>query len=217
MIEILYDCKDFIVCVKPAGYISEISDTSPLSLPAAIMTEQNVPRLFTVHRLDKEVSGVMVYAKNEKSAANLSLQISNKLFDKQYITEVEGTPDKESDTLRDLLFYDRQKNKTYIAKRERKGVKDASLEYRAIKYCPDKGTSFLIIKLHTGRTHQIRVQLASRKLFIRGDRKYGSSESIKPLRLHSFRLSFLDTQNSKKLEFYHLPEWLDESCNIEHI
>lgn len=212
MIKILKDTPDLVVCVKPAGYISEMTETNVPSVPRQLIAEQGYSELYTVHRLDKEVGGVMVYAKSAEAAAALSRQISDKIFDKQYLAEVHGTPANERGVLDDLLFYDRKRNKTYIVGRERKGVKSASLEYALIDR--RASSSILQIKLFTGRTHQIRVQLASRKLSILGDKKYGSPDSVKPVRLHSFRLSFNDIKTGERQVFSEFPEWFDDESKI---
>lgn len=208
MIEILYDCPQFIVCIKPSGYISEASQNDKLSLPKAISEEKAIKNLYTVHRLDKDTEGVMVYAKTASFAAELSKQITDGTFKKEYITQVSGRPSQDEDMLSDLLFYDRARSKSYVVDRMRRGVKDARLEYSLLSYSAEKDISTLKIKLLTGRTHQIRVQLASRGLPVCGDKKYGSAFSVKPLRLYCSHISFLDA-NKNHLNFSSLPNWYD--------
>ena len=210
MIDILYETKDILVCVKPSGTLSERSEDAN-SLPLIIETECAAQKrhisLFTVHRLDREVCGVMVYAKNPIAAKNLSEQISNRNFHKEYLAIVEGTLEKDSDVLTDLLFKDSRKNKTYVVDRNRKGVKDASLEYTTLER--QNGTSLLKIILHTGRTHQIRVQFASRGCPIIGDRKYGSQKNLREITLCSHKIEFDDPVSKKHLSFTYLPTALD--------
>ena len=210
MVEILYENDGLLVCIKPAGTLSEKSD-NPNSLPLIIekeYLEKNTPvSLFAVHRLDKEVSGVMVYAKNAISAAHLSTQVANRSFYKEYLAIVEGVPEKESDVLKDLLFKDSTRNKTYVVKRARKGVKEASLEYTTLASKDE--SSLLKIVLHTGRTHQIRVQFASRGHSIVGDKKYGSKSSLTAITLCSHKIAFADPKTKKPLEFTYVPKELD--------
>lgn len=207
MVKILYENDGLLVCIKPAGTLSEKSD-NPNSLPLIIekeYLEKNTPvSLFAVHRLDKEVSGVMVYAKNTISAAHLSTQVANRSFYKEYLAIVEGVTEKESDVLKDLLFKDSTRNKTYVVKRARKGVKEASLEYTTLASKDE--SSLLKIVLHTGRTHQIRVQFASRGHSIVGDKKYGSELNLPAICLCSHKIAFSDPITKKALEFTYIPK-----------
>ena len=168
-LEILYENNSYIVLNKPKGVLSEEGKSKSV---ASLLGRDE---LYTVHRLDKDVSGVMVYAKTKDAAANLSAQMQNGKFKKEYFTVVEGKP-LESERLVDLLFHDKSKNKTYVVKRQRNGVKEAILTYERLdSKATDNGElSLLKVKLETGRTHQIRVQFASRGFSLFGDRKYGS-------------------------------------------
>ena len=112
---------------------------------------------------------------------------------------VPGKLPEDQARLCDLLFHDRNKNKTYVVKKKRAGVKEAILEYELISYDAAQDLSTLRIRLLTGRTHQIRVQLASRGFPICGDRKYGSSMNVKPIRLHSHLLTFADISKNEKI------------------
>ena len=172
MIDILFENADYIVCVKPVGIQSQNSGTEDM---VKLLSEQTKGPIFPVHRLDTAVGGTMVFAKNSDCATKLSRQIENKTFKKVYLAVLESIPEKDSDTLEDLLFKDSRKNKTYVVKRERKGVKKASLEYTVIDKTGKK--SLVRILLHTGRTHQIRVQFSSRRLPLAGDGKYGSKDN----------------------------------------
>lgn len=207
MIEIIYEDNSIIVCIKPAGTLSERSE-SAMSLPRTIERERALPELFTVHRLDREVSGVMVYAKERESAASLSAQISDRRFEKEYLAITDGIPEKDSDTLCDLLFKDSKRNKSYVVDRMRRGVKEASLEYLTLK--KKDGRAKLLIKLHTGRTHQIRVQLGSRGCSISGDRKYGSKTQSCAISLCSHKISFTHPKTKEHMSFTYTPvgnEW----------
>ncbi len=190
-IKILENTSEYIVCIKPSGILSE--DASG-GMPCLLADGNKKP--LVVHRLDREVSGVMVFANGNKTAAELSRGITDKTFNKEYLAVVEGDVGS-STVLEDLLFYDRTKSKTYVVNRERKGVKKASLEFikLATAEIENATVSLVKIKLHTGRTHQIRVQFASRKHPILGDKKYGSNINSK-VALFSHKISFnLNGQN----------------------
>ncbi|MBO5912942.1 MAG: RNA pseudouridine synthase [Clostridia bacterium] len=193
-VKILEENNDYIVCIKPSGVSSE--DTKTEGMPSLLDSGDNKP--FVVHRLDKEVSGVMVFAKSSRMAAELSRQITEKTFQKEYLAVVSGEVE-EHGIFEDLLYHDRIKNKTYTVKRERKGVKPAKLEFWRIASAEtDKGVVSLVrVKLYTGRTHQIRVQFASRKHPILGDMKYGSEFDCK-IALFSRMLGF-DIKGERKI------------------
>lgn len=196
MLKIIFENNDLFICIKPAGVSSQDSDEN--SVPAMLRTLAGTNYIGTVHRLDTAASGVMVYAKNKYTAAEISKQIQNGLFIKEYYAVVSGTPEKPEGILEDLLFKDSSKNKSYVVKRERKGVKKAVLQYSVIATNEINGDIFslLKIKLVTGRTHQIRVQFASRKMPLVGDKKYGSKFAC-PLALFSHRLSFTDNSGNR--------------------
>ena len=198
-VNILEKTKDYTVCVKPSGVLSEDGvDGMPALLAAGGI------KPLTVHRLDREVSGVMVFANTPKAAAELSRGITEKTFTKEYLAVVEGDTG-ECGFLSDLLFYDRNRSKTYVVRRERKGVKKASLEFVRLGVAEaENGTLSLVkITLHTGRTHQIRVQFASRKHPVSGDRKYGSSNNGQ-VALFSHKIGFV--LNGKRQEYKALPD-----------
>ncbi|MBE6798662.1 MAG: RluA family pseudouridine synthase [Ruminococcaceae bacterium] len=170
-IEKVFEDEHIIVIIKPSGVSSEGGKGENIT---DLLELDEKP--LVVHRLDKEVSGLMVLAKNQKAAALLSGQIQNGEFKKEYLAVVEGEVE-ERGSLSDLLFHDRQRNKTFVVKKERKGVKEADLDFERLSVSEFEGTplSKVRIRLHTGRTHQIRVQFGSRKHPVFGDRKYGSS------------------------------------------
>lgn len=180
--EILYEDNYIAVCIKDAGVLSE-SGGMPELLKESIGSKD----IFCVHRLDKDVGGVMVYAKTSRAAGKLSAAIAGKDLRKEYLAVVEGQV-PECGTMRDLLFHDVRKNKTYVVNRDRKGVKEALLDYRNLSSAD--GLSLVYITLHTGRSHQIRVQFASRKMPLVGDGKYGSSHREMPLGLWAYSLTF---------------------------
>lgn len=195
--DIIHRDNDIIVLIKPVGMDSE------RELPETIKREIG-GEIFTVHRLDKNVGGVMVYACNKQSAASLSRAIQNGEMVKEYVAMVHGNP-PESDTLEDLLFKDSRKNKVFVVKRERKGVKRAKLEYNVMSISGE--TSLIHIRLHTGRSHQIRVQFASRGYPLVGDHKYGSRDKLSTPMLYSCKLIFPYKQ--KTVCFKSMPDWAE--------
>ena len=202
MIEMLFEDADILVCIKPAGYLSEDSEAEN-SLPRAIARERELTELFAVHRLDREVSGVMVYAKNKTAAAKLSAQVADRSFEKEYLAVVEGVPVEDEATLTDLLFKDSRKNKSFVVDRKRAGVKEASLSYKTL--AKGDGRALVRVKLHTGRTHQIRVQFASRKMPVLGDGKYGSTVRSGEIALASCMIKFKHPRTNKVVEFTYTP------------
>ena len=183
MIKILYEDKDIVFCVKPVGMSSEVE------LPKAL-GEQLKSEIYTLHRLDIPVGGVMVYAKNKYAAAKFSKKIAeNYDFQKTYVTVCEGVFDEWEGVMEDLLFKDSRKNKSFVVKKERKGVKKACLSYRVLGTAEykEKVCTLVEVTLKTGRSHQIRVQFASRKHPLLGDGKYGSKVNC-PIALFSHKI-----------------------------
>ena len=192
-IPILYSDKEIAVCLKPAGTDSEAG------LPALLSRELNVQEVFCVHRLDRDVGGVMVYALTRPAAAFLSREIQAGLFRKEYLAVIHGAPERDAAELRDLLFHDRAKNKSYVVKRPRAGVKEAALDYRLLGQC--QGLSLLAVRLRTGRTHQIRVQFSSRSHPLVGDTRYGSPRRDADIALYSHALGFTHPKTREALRF----------------
>lgn len=199
MLTVLYSDRHVAVCIKPAGVLSQ--DAGENSMPQLLQKQLNVRQVFPVHRLDREAGGVMVYALNQKAAAALSRAIQAGGLEKQYLAVLQGSPEQDSGLLEDLLYHDKGKNKTYVVKRLRKGVKDARLEYQVLERTQDQ--TLVQIRLLTGRTHQIRVQFASRRLPLAGDGKYGGGSGS--LGLWSYRLCFPHPAAGKMLQFVQNP------------
>ena len=197
---ILYEDKEIVVCIKPRGVLSQKGKEGQDSM-IDILSEKCGCEIYPVHRLDKEVSGVMVYAKTKEAAGNLSAQVSERVMEKHYIATTEKSPLPCEGIMEDLLFFDKGKNKSFVVKKERKGVKKAVLEYKEMNSSQDI-TSFRV-RLLTGRTHQIRVQFASRKYPVLGDRKYGSEVNCR-IALFSRLLGF--KLGGKSVEFTAIPE-----------
>lgn len=192
--EILYSDNEIAVCVKPVGLDSESE------VPAALK-ELLGGDIFTLHRLDKNVGGVMVYARAKAAAAALSRAIQEGGMVKEYVAMVHGTP-PESGDWEDLLWKDSRKNKVFVVKRMRGGVKKARLEFVRLAAGEE---SLVRIRLHTGRSHQIRVQFASRGYPLVGDHKYGARDSSPALMLFSCKLAF--PWKGKTAQFEAKPDW----------
>ena len=210
--KILFEDKNIAVCVKPAGVLSQNGDGKDMIslLNEHFLQNGENAKAYPVHRLDKETAGVMVYAKNSKSAAALSGQTEQNAVRKHYYAVVKGCPEEKSGVLKDLLFRDKQKNKSYTVKRMRKGVREASLEYEVIG--ENNGFSMLDVLLHTGRTHQIRVQFSSRKMPLYGDGRYGGGSGNLALFAHT--LEFIHPVSGEKLVFSDKPDMTAEPWNM---
>ncbi len=193
-IKLLYEDRDIVVCIKPVGLLSEKG-----GMPDILANQCSAKEVYVVHRLDRAVGGLMVYAKNPAAAAKLSAAMSAGAFKKEYFALVHGRPDEEKGTMRDLLFKDSAKNKSYVVKRMRKGVKEAELEYTLLE--SKNGMSLVRIRLHTGRSHQIRVQFSSRGMPLVGDVKYGSVNKDCSIALWSAALSFPHPKSGEQMSF----------------
>lgn len=205
--KILFEDSEIIVCVKPCGILSQADSKGSKSM-VTLLEEHCGSAVFPLHRLDREVGGVMVYAKTKFSASALSQDIKEHNFKKEYIALVHGKPQDNSGEMRDLLFKDSSKNKSFVVKRERKGVKEALLEYEVVCSVLKNDQEFSVVKisLHTGRTHQIRVQFASRKMPLCGDKKYGARDDFNEIGLWSYSISFNHPKTGERLTFVTEPE-----------
>ena len=192
--DILYSDRDIAVCMKPVGLDSEHQ------VPEAL-TQALGGQIFPIHRLDMNVGGVMVYARTKQAAAALSKAVQEGTMVKEYVAQVHGTPPENGDW-QDLLFKDSTKNKVFVVKKERRGVKKARLEFKRLSAGE---TSLVRIRLHTGRSHQIRVQFASRGFPLVGDRKYGGRDEATAPRLFSCCLTF--PHKGQTMKFEQLPDW----------
>ncbi len=215
MIRILYEDRDLLVCEKPSGVLSQPdgkgADEDMIARLAAHLREQGArnPYVGLVHRLDRGVGGVMVFAKHSESAERLSQMIAQRQIEKQYLAVVHGAPETREGVLADFLYKDAATNKSYVAERTRPGAKRAELSYRALetRLTPWGEATLVLVRLQTGRTHQIRVQFSSRALPLIGDGKYGARDHGVPIGLWSYRLTFAHP--------YHRDRTVDVACPPE--
>lgn len=204
---IVYFDDNIVVAVKPYGVLSA-SGNSDNNDMISILKKEISKEIYPVHRLDRTTGGLMVFACNKESAAQLSAQISDHLFDKEYMVAAKGESDMDIGQMNDIIFFDRFKNKSYIVKKERKGAKKASLNYEKLEAADLQGykASLYKVKLLTGRTHQIRVQFASRNMPLLGDRRYGSDYVSDDIAIWSYKIGFLDPKDKNYMEFTSKPE-----------
>lgn len=206
VIDVLHEEKHFLVCIKPCGVLSENSDGKTDGM-VDLLSAQTESEIYPVHRLDREASGVMVYAKTKAGASKLSALVSGDGFEKVYLAVVHGVPQEKAGVMEDYLFKDSKKNKSFVVKKERKGVKYAKLEYQTVDTKEMYGETFSLvkIKLHTGRTHQIRVQFSSRNMPLAGDSRYGSTIKTE-MCLFSHSIGFTNPFNGKAMLFTAKPD-----------
>ncbi len=195
--DILYSDSDILVCIKPAGVLST---DEPGGLPGLVREAlgDTGADVRTVHRLDRVVSGLMVLARNASSASELSRQIRDGGFDKEYLAVVHGLTVNEGE-MRDLLARDKAERKTYVAATPAKGVQEARLSYRTL--ARNSGMSLVRIRLHTGRTHQIRCQFSSHGFPLVGDRKYSTLDDGCDIALWSAMISFTHPRTGREMRF----------------
>ena len=194
--EILYQNANILVCIKPARVLST---DEPGGLPELVREALGDPKadVPTVHRLDRVVSGVMVLARNARAASELSRQIREDQFSKEYLAVVHGRPESPEGTLRDLLARDKARRMTFVAEAPGRGVQEAALSYRGLEYAD--GMS--LVRLHTGRTHQIRVQFSSRGMPLVGERKYAVLDDPCEIALWSAKIGFYHPETGEWAEF----------------
>lgn len=194
--EIVYRDEDILVCIKPPRVLST---DEPGGLPEMVRQELGIPDVRTVHRLDRVVSGLMVLALNGPAASELSRQIREGQFEKAYMAVVHGRPEEAEGKFHDLLFRDKARKMTMVADAPGKGVLPATLGYRVLD--SRDGYAKARIRLETGRTHQIRVQFASRGLPLVGERKYATLEDDCEIALWSCALGFFHPKTKEWMTF----------------
>ena len=196
--ELVYWDQDIVVCVKPARVLST---DEPGGVPELVRQALGVPDgdVRTVHRLDRVVSGLMVLARSADAASELSRQIREQTFEKEYLAVVHGHPKENEGLYRDLLLRNKQERKTYIVTEPEKGVQEAILTYQVQAKTED--LTRVRIQLQTGRTHQIRAQFSGRGMPLVGDRKYSLLDDECEIALWSYRLAFTHPGTGKPMEF----------------
>lgn len=207
--ELIYRDAAIVVCRKPAGYLSELGPGKnlPDAVSALLREAGEDGTVFTVHRLDKPVEGLTVLARTHGAASSLIAQIAAHTAEKEYLAVLRGIPEGSEGVWEDLLFHDSRTNKTFVVARPRKGVREAKLSWRLLGTAKAEGQSLSLVRvrLHTGRTHQIRAQFSHRGLPLLGDIRYGSKASHGPA-LFSCYLSFDHPDSGRRMEFSLFPQ-----------
>ena len=212
-LKVIYEDNHIIVVEKPPNVPSQgdkTEDVDMLTLIKEYLKEKyNKPGnvyLGLVHRLDRPVGGVMVFAKTSKAASRLSNQVREKVFKKEYLAIVDGKPEKDKDTLENYLLKNERTNTSRIVKENTPGSKYAKLDYEVLKHKEEINLSLLKILLHTGRHHQIRVQLAGMGHSICGDQKYGTRGRGKQISLWAYKLTIEHPITKESMTFTDVPE-----------
>ena len=203
-IKILYKDDMLAVAVKPAGVLSQPDRTGEDSM-VTLLKAQLGRDVFPVHRLDRAVGGVMIFAMTKSAAGKLSALVTSDAFEKEYLAAVHGVPSEEKGEFSDFLFHDSRRNLTSVVAPDHKDAKDARLAYTLLARDMENEFSLVRVRLYTGRTHQIRVQFSSRSRPIAGDGKYGARDRM-GLALWSHRLTFRHPVNKKTMTFEALPD-----------
>ena len=212
-LKVIYEDNHIIVVEKPANIPSQGDKTGDLDMltiiKAYLKEKYNKPGnvyLGLVHRLDRPVGGVMVFAKTSKAASRLSEQVREKVFKKKYLVIVNGEFKEKKGTLKDYLLKNERLNKSRVVEEGTKNSKYAELDYEVLKYDKEQNLSLLKINLHTGRHHQIRVQLSSRDHSIYGDAKYNGRGSARQLYLWAYELTIQNVISKEEMTFTSIPE-----------
>ena len=212
-LKVIYEDNHIIVVEKIPNVPSQEDETGDISMMSLvkdyIKEKYNKPGnvyLGLVHRLDRPVGGVMIFAKTSKAASRLSNQVREKVFKKEYLAVVDGKLEQEKGTLENYLYKDKKTNKSYVVSKDKKDSKFAKLDYEVIKYDKENNVSLLKINLYTGRHHQIRVQFANIGHSIYGDQRYGSKGKNKQIALWAYRLTIEHPVRKEKMEFEDLPK-----------
>ena len=210
--KILYEDKYLLVCEKPVGVESQVSSKNKTDMVALLSQYRREKGenayIGVVHRLDVGTGGAMIYSKREDMTGKLSALVQSGDYKKVYLAVVHGEPEENAGEMRDLLYHDKVKNKSYVCDKKRSGVKEAILNYRALgTVVAENGEkkSLVEVELITGRTHQIRVQFASRKMPLVGDGKYGSRDNRASCALWSHKVRFVHPITKKLIEVESLP------------
>lgn len=223
-LKVIYEDNHIIVVEKKPNIPSQgdkTNDIDMLTIVKQYIKEKcNKPGdvyLGLIHRLDRPVGGVMVFAKTSKAASRLSEQVRNKVFKKKYLTIVDGKMEREKDALEDYLLKNEKNNLSKVVSEKTKNAKQAKLDYEVLTYNDEINLSVLKIDLHTGRHHQIRVQLSSRKHSIYGDQKYGTRGRGKQIALWAYSLTIQHPISKEEMTFISTPEKIGSWKILENI
>ena len=221
-LKVIFEDNHIIVVEKPPNIPSQSDKTGDLDMLTIVKNyikeKYNKPGnvyLGLVHRLDRPVGGVMIFAKTSKSASRLSNQVREKVFKKEYLAVVDGKFENKRGTLVNYLYKDERNNISKVVSKEKKNAKEAKLDYEVIKYNEVKNLALLKINLHTGRHHQIRVQLSNFNHSIFGDQKYGTRGKGKQIALWAYKLTIEHPISKEKMEFEDLPEPIGTWCILK--
>lgn len=223
-LKILFEDNHIIVVEKLPNIPSQSDKTGDIDMLTLvkeyIREKYNKPGnvyLGLVHRLDRPVGGVMIFAKTSKAASRLSNQVREKKFKKVYLAVVDGKFENKNGELIDYLYKDERNNVSKVVKKEKKNAKEARLDYEVIKYDEIKNLSLVKIDLHTGRHHQIRVQLSNFGHSIFGDQKYGTRGKGKQIALWAYKLIIEHPITNEKMVFKDLPESIGTWCILKKL
>ncbi len=212
-LKVIYEDNHILVVEKPPNIPSQSDKTNDINMLTIckkyIKEKYNKPGnvyLGLVHRLDRPVGGIMIFAKTSKAASRLSNQVREKIFKKKYLAVVDGKPENKTGILEDYLYKDERNNISKVVNKDKKNAKYAKLEYELIVYDEVKNLSLLSINLYTGRHHQIRVQLSNFGHSIFGDQKYGTRGKGKQIALWAYELEIEHPITKEKMTFKDLPE-----------
>ena len=221
-LKILYEDNHIIVVEKKPNIPSQSDKTGDIDMLTLVKNhikeKYNKPGnvyIGLVHRLDRPVGGIMIFARTSKSASRLSNQVREKIFKKKYLAVVDGKFEKNQGTLEDYLYKDERHNMSKVVKKEKKNAKLAKLDYKVLKYNPVKDLSLVEINLHTGRHHQIRVQLSNFGHSIFGDQKYGTRGKGKQIALWADELTIVHPVTKEEMTFKDYPEPIGTWCILK--
>ena len=221
-LKILYEDNHIIVVEKKPNIPSQSDKTGDIDMLTLVKNyikeKYNKPGnvyIGLVHRLDRPVGGIMIFARTSKSASRLSNQVREKIFKKKYLAVVDGKFEKDQGTLEDYLYKDERHNMSKVVKKEKKNAKLAKLDYKVLKYNPVKDLSLVEVNLHTGRHHQIRVQLSNFGHSIFGDQKYGTRGKGKQIALWAYELTIVHPVTKEKISFKDYPDPIGTWCILK--
>ena len=222
-LKVIYEDNHIIVVEKIPNVPSQSDKTGDIDMLTMvkqyIKEKYNKPGnvyLGLVHRLDRPVGGIMIFAKTSKAASRLSDQVREKVFKKKYLAVVDGKIENKSGTLEDYLYKDERNNISKVVNKDKKNAKLAKLDYEVIKYDEVKKLSLVKVNLHTGRHHQIRVQLSNFGHSIFGDQKYGTRGQGKQIALWAYELTINHPITKEEMTFKDFPESVGTWCILRN-